>query len=397
MARVNPAILIWARETAGLSVQQAASKVGFKDTRIGTAEERLAALERGDDEPSRSVLLRMVSTYRRPLLTFYMPAPPARAERGEDFRMLPDDQKASSAAAVDALLRDVRARQDGVRAILEDEDAQPLSLIAAVDLNAGAEGAAAYLCKSIGFSLERFRAQRGVEAAFSYLRKTVESAGVFVLLIGNLGSHQTAIRPEVFRGIALADRIAPFVIINDQDAKSAWSFTLLHELIHLAIGASGISGGPAESKVERFCNQVASLILMPEADLKTFDAASAEVHDLAEVQQAIAEFANVRNLSRPAVAYRLHLIGVLRKPAWEAVSQAFRDQYLNDRARQKERAKEAGGAPDYYVVRRHRIGTPLLDLVRRTLEEGNITPTRAAKILGVKPRNVGTLVSRSAA
>jgi plasmid maintenance system antidote protein VapI len=38
-----------------------------------------------------------------------------------------------------------------------------------------------------------------------------------------------------------------------------------------------------------------------------------------------------------------------------------------------------------------------LDLVRRTLEEGNITPTRAAKILGVKPRNVGTLVSRSAA
>ncbi|WP_407528421.1 ImmA/IrrE family metallo-endopeptidase [Methylobacterium oryzisoli] len=397
MARVNPAILLWARETAGLSLQQAAPKVGLKDTRKGSAEDRLAALERGDEEPARATLLRMVKAYRRPLLTFYMPNPPARAERGEDFRTLPEDRRADSAAAVDALLRDVRARQDGVRAILEEEGAEPLPFIAALDIDVGPEQAAAYLGKAIGFSLERFRNQRGVEAAFSYLRKAAEGAGVFVLLIGNLGSHQSAISPDVFRGIALADRVAPFIIINDQDAKSAWSFTLLHELTHLVIGASGISAGRAEGKVERFCNQVASLILMPDADLKTFDAALARAPELLGVQQAITEFANARNLSRPAVAYRLHLIGVLSQSTWEAVSQAFRDEYLTDRVRQKERDKASDGAPDYYVVRRHRIGAPLLDLVRRTLEEGNITPTRAAKILGVKARNVGTLVSRSAA
>lgn len=396
MARVNPAILLWARETAGLTLQQAASKVGLGDTRKGTAEERLAAMERGEEEPSRPTLLRMVTAYRRPLLTFYLPAPPARAERGEDFRTLPDDRRADSAAAVDALLRDVRARQDGVRAILDEEGAKPLPFVAAIDIDAGADRAATFLAEAIGFSLERFRAQKGVETAFAYLRRAVEGAGVFVLLIGNLGSHQSAIETDVFRGIALADPIAPFIIINDQDAKSAWSFTLLHELAHLAIGASGISGGPSEGKVERFCNQVASLILMPDADLRTFDVAVAQEPDLVVLQRAITEFANARNLSRPAVAYRLHLVGILQRPVWESVSTAFRDEYLQDRARQKEQAKGSDG-PDYYVVRRHRIGAPLIDLVRRTLEEGNITPTRAAKILGVKARSVGTLVSRSAA
>jgi Zn-dependent peptidase ImmA (M78 family)/transcriptional regulator with XRE-family HTH domain len=396
MARVNPAILLWARETAGLTLQQAASKVGLGDTRKGAAADRLAAMERGEEEPSRPTLLRMVGAYRRPLLTFYLPAPPSRAERGEDFRTLPDDRRADSAAAVDALLRDVRARQDGVRSILDEEGAQALRFVAAIDINAGAEKAATFLAEAIGFSLERFRGERGVEAAFAYLRRAVEGAGVFVLLIGNLGSHQSAIETDVFRGIALADPIAPFIIINDQDAKSAWSFTLLHELAHLAIGASGISGGPAEGRIERFCNQVASLILMPDADLRTFDAAVAQEPELPALQRAITEFANGRNLSRPAVAYRLHLVGILQRPVWESVSAAFRDEYLQDRARQKEQAKGSNG-PDYYVVRRHRIGAPLLDLVRRTLEEGNITPTRAAKILGVKARSVGTLVSRSAA
>jgi Zn-dependent peptidase ImmA (M78 family) len=397
MTRVNPAILLWARETAGLALQQAAPKVGMRDTRDGKAEDRLAALERGDEEPSRPTLLRMATVYRRPLLTFYLPTPPMRAERGEDYRTLPEDRRAESAAAVDALLRDVRARQEGVRAILEDEEAGPLQFVDTFDINMGHEKASAVLAEVIGFDLNSFRAQKGVEAAFTYLRKRAESVGVFVLLIGNLGSHQSAIDPDVFRGIALADPIAPFVVINDQDAKSAWSFTLLHELAHLLIGASGISAGIAESKVERFCNQVASLVLVPDADLRTFDPSIMRSMQAIDAQQVITQFANVRNISRAAVAYRLRLDDRISEPAWAAISAAFRGEYLREKLGRKEREKNRESGPNYYVVKRHRLGAPLLDLVKRTLDEGNITPTRAAKILGVKARNVGTLVSRSAA
>nr|VFK80920.1 MAG: hypothetical protein BECKSD772D_GA0070982_11792 [Candidatus Kentron sp. SD] len=47
MPNVNPKILIWARETAGFSVEQAARKLQFKGTKTTTATEKLSAYESG--------------------------------------------------------------------------------------------------------------------------------------------------------------------------------------------------------------------------------------------------------------------------------------------------------------------------------------------------------------
>ncbi len=99
------------------------------------------------------------------------------------------------------------------------------------------------------------------------LRSKVEAVGIFVLLIGNLGSHHTAISVEAFRGFALADTVAPFIVINDQDAAVAWSFTLLHELAHLWLGKTGVSGRRPDAQIEKFCNDVAALILLPQHEL----------------------------------------------------------------------------------------------------------------------------------
>ena len=35
---------------------------------------------------------------------------------------------------------------------------------------------------------------------------------------GNLGSHHTDLEVEVFRGFALADDFAPFVVVNPKDS-----------------------------------------------------------------------------------------------------------------------------------------------------------------------------------
>jgi transcriptional regulator with XRE-family HTH domain len=67
---LNPHILVWAREAAGLSVDEAAHALGFKNTQERTAAERLQAIELGTEEPSRSVLLNMARVYHRSLLVF---------------------------------------------------------------------------------------------------------------------------------------------------------------------------------------------------------------------------------------------------------------------------------------------------------------------------------------
>jgi hypothetical protein len=68
---------------------------------------------------------------------------------------------------------------------------------------------------------------------------------------------------------------------------------------------------------------------------------------------------------------------------------------LRDRSIRRERERESEGGPSYYVVRRHRLGPALLEFARRTLSGGVLTPTKAGKILGVKPRNVEPLLSRA--
>jgi transcriptional regulator with XRE-family HTH domain len=58
---INPRILRWARETAGLSVREAAEKLGLKDTGKATAVEKLKALEEGQRDPSQTILERAVA------------------------------------------------------------------------------------------------------------------------------------------------------------------------------------------------------------------------------------------------------------------------------------------------------------------------------------------------
>src|SRR5260370_13495248 len=107
MPNVNKDILRWARETAGLTLEDAAQKLQLNPARGVSAVDRLTALEAGDEIPTRAMLVRMANQYRRPLLTFYLSTPPRRGDRGQDFRTLPPDHALADDALFDALIRDV--------------------------------------------------------------------------------------------------------------------------------------------------------------------------------------------------------------------------------------------------------------------------------------------------
>ncbi len=392
MPEVNPDIIQWARETAGLTLEEAAAKLNLQQARGVSAVDRLAALESGDPHPTRSLLTRMAKQYRRPLLTFYMKAPPRKGDRGQDFRTLPDDYSDADEALLDALIRDVKARQSMVRAMLEDEeDTEPLPFVGSLRMSQGVSTALSSIQQTIQLDIAESRAQPSASDAFRVLRDRVEAAGIFVLLIGNLGSYHTAIDLETFRGFALADDIAPFVIINDQDAPQAWSFTLLHEIVHIWLGQTGVSGLTAEISIEKFCNDVASEFLLPSSELQQLDLDAAT--DLQSVQRRIGQFAFDRNLSASMVAYKLCRMGTLDLETWKVLSQAFRRMWIdhrNDR-RRRSREQETRG-PSYYPVRRHRIGKALLELVGAMMRAGAITTSKAGTVLGVKPKNVQNLL-----
>ncbi len=395
MPKVSAEIIQWARETAGFSIETAAKKLGLKDSRDISAEKKLRQLESGGEEPSRALLVKMAKHYRRPLLTFYMSQPPRRGDRGEDFRTLPHGKVETEEALLDALIRNIKARQGMLRSLIEDEDDFiPVSFVGSGKITDGIEGIAAAIKETIGFHLEDFSKKPSLSAAFTYLRGLVEDAGVFVLLIGNLGSHHTTIDVTTFRGFALSDDIAPFIVINDQDAQAAWSFTLLHELTHLWLGQTGVSGARAEQKIERFCNDVAGEVLLPIEELSGLTIANHE--DFESVVKIVTEFAAVRKLSSSMVSYRLYREKIIDETTWRELSCFYRQSWLKNRNAARKVAKEKGRkGPTYYTVRKHRIGNTLISYVGQMMASGLVTTTKAGKILGVKPSNVHHLIEGS--
>jgi Zn-dependent peptidase ImmA (M78 family) len=391
MPALNPEILEWARRTAGLSLDDAAREIDLKEAHGTSGAQRLAALEAGAEEPSRPLLLRMAKAYRRSLLVFYLEKPPKTGDRGKDFRTLPGGQPPLYNPILDALIRDIRGRQSLIRSLLEDAEAEELAFIGSATTNVPVPELAERIVAQTKFDLAKFRQQDSIEAAFAYLRFRLEDTGIFVLLLGNLGSYHTNIPVETFRGFAMADRIAPIAIINDNDARSAWSFTALHEVAHLWLGDTGISGWATGLAVERYCSDVAAQILLPPNDLDEFVRMGRLSFD--QLVEFIGQFAGRRKISRAMVAYRAFRARAITRKLWVDLIERFGQDWLRQKEREalKQGAKEGG--PSYYVVRRHRIGKALLDLAGRSIGEGVLTYTKAGRLLGVHPRNVDPLLS----
>jgi transcriptional regulator with XRE-family HTH domain len=81
-ALVKPALLFWARERAGLRLEDAATKLDIE-------AEKLQQWEQGTDRPTIAQLRKMGEVYKRPLAVFFLSEPPVGFDPQREFRRLP--------------------------------------------------------------------------------------------------------------------------------------------------------------------------------------------------------------------------------------------------------------------------------------------------------------------
>jgi Zn-dependent peptidase ImmA (M78 family) len=396
---INPAILVWARESAGLNVEDAAKRLALGDTKTETSEQKLLELEKGLRRPTRAQLNKIAKIYRRPLLAFYMMTPPQKSSRGEDFRSTGAQVSERENALLDALLRDIRARQEMVRDILEDlDEASRKDFVASSSLAEDANAVAKRISGALRIPERRADWGRNPTEFFKQLRTATEALGVFVLLIGDLGSHHSALSEDVFRGFALADFVAPFIVINDHDARTARSFTLIHELVHIYLGRSGVSGAPEsirenteEGRIEQFCNDVAAFVLLPES-FATDRPTALKRGDEPSAAKYIEDVAKQWMVSEQLIALRLRRMRWISGALYRDLSASYAARWMTFKENTKLANREKEGGPSYYVLKQSRLGDFLLGIVRRTVRESRLTHTRAAKVLGVTPSSVEPLL-----
>ena len=376
-----------------ISLEEAAARANIGQRRELMPAQRLAAMERGDEPVTQSQLKNLAHLYRRPLLTFYLQNPPAADVAIPDFRTLADAPLREMSPSLEALIRRLRARQQQVRELLADDEASPLSFIGRFNQASPPAEIAADIRNEIGLGIDVQRRYRDQHELFRGLRKKFEDIGIFIQLIGDLGSHHSKIEPEDFRGLVLLDDLAPFIVINPNDAKAAFLFTLLHEVAHIWLGESGISNtsafeaGVAASAVEQLCNKVAAEFLLPrDAFVESWHALQGD----AQLVQKVQTLATSWKVSRAMTARRARDLRLIRDNDWWDL---YRLYQLDWRA-QRERIEEQEGQPGWYVLAARKLGGGLINTVLTALDNGSLTYTAASRILDVKAKNFSRLRER---
>jgi Zn-dependent peptidase ImmA (M78 family) len=255
-ALVDPAILKWARDTAGFSIDEAAAS-------LQTKPEKLAAWEGGDERPSMSQLRRMAVAYKRLLSDFYLPeAPPADADP-HDFRRLPGEVAFHYSRALRYQLRLARQRRELALDLAAELEGELPSLPGHLQLNPNPEETGAGLRRMLAVTLEAQRTWRDPRLSYNGWRTAIERAGILVF-------QATGIPTPEMLGFSLSERPLPVIGVNRKLKHNGRTFTLLHEVVHVFLGGNsicdieeGVLRPPEEQRVEVFCNAVAAATLVP--------------------------------------------------------------------------------------------------------------------------------------
>jgi len=373
-ATPTPAVLTWARESAGMSLEDAARKVSV-------SPEKLSAWEAGTSRPSISQLRKVAAAYRRPLAAFYLPKPPKRFEVMHDFRRMPKGTTLLQRSPQLALeIRKAYDRREWALELLGelDETLPDFRVTAAPDDDV--EDVASRLRDAIGITLESQSGWKQGYEAFRGWRAMVERAGVLTL-------QATTLELEEARGFSISMRPLPVVVVNIKDAPRGRVFTLLHELVHVTLNDGGICD-LHDADVEALCNRVAGAALFPKGAL--LQSATIQQHprgDMAWSDGELRDLSRQFGGSREAALVRLLTLKLTTQAFYERMHREFLRQYEEQ---QTQRERTEGFAPPH-VIALSSAGPLFTNLVLENLNRDKITASDVSDYLQIRLKHLKDL------
>ena len=377
-ALVNPPLLVWAREEAGYSLETAAERTGF-------AVEKLHAWETDEAKPTLRQAQALAKYYHRPFGVFFLPQPPSLPPLAAEYRHLPGIQPGVESPELRLAIRVMSQRRE-IALQLSGEMGTPVTdFSASVRLAERPVDAGRRLRSILGVTSQEQLDWRDEWQAWRRWREAVESAGVLVFQFPKVSLNQV-------RGVSLLRFPLPAIGINSKETSAgARSFTLLHELAHIAL-----AGGQEEQvaqmetrdetmwkEVERFAEEVASAALVPEENLSGFLTRMSVPQDgwnLALVRKLAGAF----RVTPLAMATRLRSSGVLTWEGYRRWKQEW-DAYV---ATLKPRG---GGFATPVEKALSRGGQPFAQLVLEALDANRITAVDASRYLDLRFDHVEAL------
>lgn len=375
---VAPEVIAWARTSSGYEEKGAAS-------RLGVSAGMLDNWESGRSRPTIKQLRKAAKLYKRPLAVLLLPEPPEDFDALHDFRRPSDETQQLSPRLISEFRRAISQRE----VLLELADVAPevvpdrefgLSL----SLDVPPEEAGKRIREYFGFQGEKLGGKPDPRSALNTWTTAIEDQGVVVI-------QSSRVLLQEMRGFSIAEWPFPVIGLNGADSPRGKSFTLLHEIAHLALKAGGLcdlhesrSSRQLEDKTEHYCNRTAAAALMPENQVNAVKAIQQANESTDWSLEELSEISSRFAVSSEALLLRLI---TLKKANWDlywALKPQFDKGYeeARERARIQQRAK--AGGPSYYVIKVRDIGNSYAATVLDAFHSRSISSLDVANYLEIK-------------
>ena len=361
---INGPTLRWARESMFMGSDELARAAG-------TSEARIEALETGSAMPTLRQL-RLIGKKLDRTLVFFFTTPPAKS----DVPSAVDCRGHGGDPVPPLLAREMRRAEQYREAVLELEGSTGApSLVGHIDgrnIEVRAREMHGLLRLSDDFVPESKRGKQ----PFNYWRRLLEAEGFLVF-------QTTRINHSVFRGLSIHHDPLPIVLLNGSDANNGKTFTLFHELAHLANRTSGLCALGEENNEEALANAFAANFLMPEEGVAGL--VSDVVQDAWSMAETVAENFKVSTL---AAGIRLKTLALISDADLEGIRiESDRRWKLN-----REEQKKKDGGPAAWWLRFRDLGSSYVGTIARALEDERVDWLEASYLLNAKTPMVQRMI-----
>lgn len=361
---VRATLLEWACQRRGWTLEEANRRYP-----------RFEAWKDGTKQPTLKQLAEFAKGTHTPIGYFFLETPPEFEVPIPDCRRrLWAKVRPPSTDMLETIFT-CQNRQHWFRQYARAQGEAPLTFIGSANVSMDHEEVADDIRnRALGGPAFRTEADNWTEA----LRATVdavESSGILVMINGIVGTNtHRPLDPSEFSGFALSDPFAPLIFVNGAESKAAQSFTIAHELAHLWLGHSALSGPHEQASMhdveEEWCNKVAVEVLVPIREFQR------EFNRYTDVTKEIRRVARHFKVSSLVVIRRMAEAGLVgQKEMWRLYAEE-RDRIAE---RQGMRKKSSGG--DYYPTQALRVSRRFGRAVYVAAKTGQTSYHEAMKLL----------------
>lgn len=313
MAKANPELLRWARETRGFPLEVAALSLAIE-------KDLLDQVERGVAQLSFAKLRQAADVYKRPLAVFFLPHPPEAKPRVTDFRRLPEAMDHPYSPALLLQMRRLSHKRSVAMRLREFSRATDWGFVGSIELGSNPEAVSLRVRDLLKLPIEVSSRWREPYARLSGWRNAIEGAGVLVFVVQRISISE-------MRGMSIAEAPFPLIAVNRADSPGARLFSLLHELGHVLLGQSSLCddgdeldwrNNDAAKRVEIFCNALSAAVLMPRAQVLTLAEQMRRDRQVRWTEGMLRELANGFGVSSEAILRRLCDLSLAQRDEYEA-------------------------------------------------------------------------------